>query len=144
MKRWLRWLLKAMQWIFILGIAAVEICEHKLQEPELVWTHVGGNTERYGARVLPKAKPSEMIVTMIRDQKAYRYKYRHSACSEAGKVFMAALESQIPSICSMVNRTVRGCPEQIEIYIKTRKRGWLSPNFAIRPVRSVASARRGQ
>jgi hypothetical protein len=120
-----------MKWIFMAVILVLDFLDHKLQEPELVWTHVPGESEQYGARVLRKAKPGEMRVRMARNLDTYRFRYRYSSGkSEASKVFMAALESQIPSICNLVNRSVPGCPEQIEVYIKTRRRGWLSPRFA--------------
>ena len=133
MKRGLSWLLQAMQWISIFVFSALEICEHKLQEPELAWTHVPGNgeSEKCGAKVFRGAKSGVMKVVLIRNLNTYRYKYRYaSGKSEASKVFIAALETQIPSICNMVNRSVRGCPEQIEVYVKTRTRGWSSPLFA--------------
>ena len=126
MKRGLTWLLRAMKWIFMAVILVLDFLDHKLQEPELVWTHVPGESEKYGARVLPKAKPGEMKVNLIRSLNAYRFRYRYrSGRSEASKVFMAALETQIPSICNLVNRSVPGCPEQIEVYVKTRRRGWM-------------------
>jgi hypothetical protein len=133
MKRGLSWLLHAMKWIFMAAISLLDICEHKLQPPELVWTHVPGDSEKYGARVLRKAKPGEMKVSLIRSLDTYRFRYRYSSGrSEASKVFMSALETQIPSICNLVNRSVPGCPEQIEVYIKTRRRGWSYPRSAWR------------
>ena len=124
MRTGLFWLLRGVELIVSLPGFVVGWCANRVRKPGLRWAYSPRDENAAnGPQLVRAVKPGEMKIGMVRDWDHYQYQYKfNDGESAASRMFFEALVGVIPTICRWVNRQVPGCPETVEVSVKTTVR----------------------